>query len=218
MRVYAPKFMFIDMDGTILKTEDYYFQRMGEALSSFAGKDVMVDFMKELNGPAFRAVRGISGSKTLEWFANRLDIPLPADAFAKYRQRVIAGFKEWMNEARFIDGFLDFLKRYDTPYALVTTTGRVIIDEVLKYLPREPEIIISGEDVKEKKPSPLPYIYAYREAMGLFFPLFKDEVLVFEDSMPGFDSASRAGLSPIINVNTCLWEPCIHNWHEIEMI
>jgi len=73
--------------------------------------------------------------------------------------------------------------------AICTTTSRVnIVEHVEATLGAEGLVIVSGEDVRRKKPAPDAYLRVL-EALGLR----ADECLAFEDSRSGLLAAERRG-------------------------
>ncbi len=218
--VREKSFFLIDMDETAIHTEAYYFGKMADALSSVARKDIHTPFYELLNGEEFKQIRGISGSSTLKWFAERLSIDLSAfeEIYDAYREGVVSGFSAWISEGgedHFVDGFLEFIKAYSTPFAIVTTTREVLLNQFLEFLPRQPLFSITGEDVKNRKPHPEPYLLAVEKAKSFFPHLSLADFVAFEDSLPGRDSAKAADIELVVNVSSCLWKPCIKTWREL---
>ncbi len=78
---------------------------------------------------------------------------------------------------------------------IVTSSSRNQVDLLVKYLFNgfNPfEFIISSEDVKLKKPNPLPYLKAIKLS-----GIKKNKSIVFEDSNPGLKSSLAANLPTI---------------------
>ena len=90
---------------------------------------------------------------------------------------------------------------------IVTSSSRSQVDLLIEYLFNgfNPfEFIISSEDVKFKKPNPLPYLKAARLS-----GIQKNKSIVFEDSNPGLRSSLAANLPTIFvpsNIPTVLEE------------
>ncbi|MCG7853109.1 MAG: HAD family phosphatase, partial [Methanosarcinaceae archaeon] len=79
-------------------------------------------------------------------------------------------------------------KRYRL--AVVSGADRAIVHSIMdRFFPGVFDVVISGEDVKEGKPSPEPYLKAVR-----MLNVQKDECIVFENAPMGVESAKRAGL------------------------
>ncbi|MBN2488061.1 MAG: HAD family phosphatase [Methanosarcinaceae archaeon] len=88
-----------------------------------------------------------------------------------------------------IDKCLSLLKkRYHL--AVVSGADRAIVHSIMdRFFPGVFDVVISGEDVKEGKPSPEPYLKAVK-----MLNVQKDECIVFENAPMGVESAKRAGL------------------------
>ncbi|MED1863441.1 HAD family phosphatase [Fictibacillus nanhaiensis] len=83
---------------------------------------------------------------------------------------------------------LKALSKKQIPIAVVTGSRKEFVSEVLSRLPVTFDIIVTGDDVKEGKPSPEPYLLA----MGRYS--FKpSEWLVIENAPLGIQSAKEAG-------------------------
>ncbi len=80
------------------------------------------------------------------------------------------------------------LSKNQIPIALVTGSRKEFVSEVLSKLPVTFDIIVTGDDVKEGKPSPEPYLLAMDRHS--FKP---SEWLVIENAPLGIESAKRAG-------------------------
>lgn len=74
--------------------------------------------------------------------------------------------------------------------AVVSGSDRIVVQALIeKFFPDIFEVIISGEDVKEGKPSPEPYLKAVQ-----MLRIKAEEALVIENAPLGVESAKRAGL------------------------
>jgi beta-phosphoglucomutase len=88
-----------------------------------------------------------------------------------------------------IDKCLNLLKKR---YLLAVVSGadRAIVHSIMdRFFPGVFDVVISGEDVKEGKPSPEPYLKSVK-----MLNVQKDECIVFENAPMGVESAKRAGL------------------------
>ncbi|MBN1134050.1 MAG: HAD family phosphatase [Methanosarcinaceae archaeon] len=74
--------------------------------------------------------------------------------------------------------------------AVVSGADRAIVHSIIyRFFPGLFDAVVSGEDVREGKPSPEPYLKAVE-----ILNLQKDECIVFENAPMGIESAKRAGL------------------------
>ncbi|MES2488926.1 MAG: HAD-IA family hydrolase [Pseudomonadota bacterium] len=86
--------------------------------------------------------------------------------------------------------------------AIVTNASRKTLEPVLKYslgpeMMAEVEVIASGEEVKNKKPSPDIYLLA-AQRLGLK----PEECVALEDSEMGLEAAAAAGVRAVVTVNS----------------
>ena len=74
--------------------------------------------------------------------------------------------------------------------ALVTTASERNTEEILKFFYKRDlfELIISAEDVKNKKPNPEGFIKAMDH-----FNINPEDTIIFEDSNVGIEAAIRSG-------------------------
>ncbi len=84
---------------------------------------------------------------------------------------------------------LDFLKNKCLLGVVSGSDRAVVIELLLRFFPGTFDAVVSGNDVKEGKPSPEPYL----KAVGML-KLEKDECIVIENAPLGVESAKRAGL------------------------
>ena len=76
---------------------------------------------------------------------------------------------------------------------LVTASGSQLMNSVLKRLPRELfDVVVSGDDVRNSKPAPDPYLLA-AEKIGVEI----NHCLVIEDSITGVTSGLSSGAQVI---------------------
>ncbi len=76
------------------------------------------------------------------------------------------------------------------PSRVVSGSDRAVVMELLlRFFPNTFDAVVTGNDVKEGKPSPEPYL----KAIGML-KLEKDECIVIENAPLGVESATRAGL------------------------
>ncbi len=84
---------------------------------------------------------------------------------------------------------IEFLKNRCL-FGVVSGSDRAVVTELLlRFFPNTFDVVVTGNDVKEGKPSPEPYL----KAVGML-KLEKDECIVIENAPLGVESAMRAGL------------------------
>jgi HAD superfamily hydrolase (TIGR01509 family) len=106
---------------------------------------------------------------------------------AMYESRVRGGALKEMPGVR---DFLGLLRERGIKSAIVSGSHRTNVRAALETLSLGPfDLIVSGDDLKERKPDPGPFLFAAKK-LG-FQP---SDCLVIEDSVSGCGAARRAGM------------------------
>jgi HAD superfamily hydrolase (TIGR01509 family) len=176
-----------DLDGVVLDSlqalRDTYFQFM-----MLYGKKGSLEEFESLNGPSLPEI--VSTLKELHDLKESHDV-LQINYLSLLNKLYI--------ESPLIDGIREcllFLKRLNSPLALVTSSARQVVREIL----RKQDIlsvfdeIITGDDVEKSKPEPHIYLKLIEK-----FPNYS--WFAIEDSTNGVTAALNAGL------NTILFDP-----------
>jgi len=180
---FRPLAVIFDMDGVIVDSMPYHFIAWYEALRPFGVRINCFDvYLKEgekweKSMKEFLARANVKPTKKLlrEVFSSRERI------FRKYfRQYIFKGALE----------ILACLKAEKYPLALVTGTNA---DEINKILPASLrkyfDVIVSGDSVRNGKPSPEPYLKAAK-----LLGLPPSKCAVVENAPYGIESAKKAGM------------------------
>jgi beta-phosphoglucomutase len=88
-----------------------------------------------------------------------------------------------------IDKCLNLLKKRYRLAVVSGADGKIVHSIMDRFFPGVFDAVITGEDVKEGKPSPEPYLKAVE-----MLDVRTDECMVFENAPMGVESAKRAGL------------------------
>ncbi|WAX80876.1 HAD family hydrolase [Streptomyces sp. KMM 9044] len=173
--------VFLDMDGTLVDTEGFWWDVEVEVFASLG--HTLDDSWRHVvvGGPMTR-----SAGFLIE--ATGADIPLAELAVLLndgFEERIADTLPLMPGAAR----LLAELAEYDIPTALVSASHRRIIDRVLTSLgPQHFALSVAGDEVPRTKPHPDPYLAA---AVGLGVnPL---RCAVVEDTATGVASAEAAG-------------------------
>ena len=174
-----------DMDGTIVDTEPYWISAEHDLVESYGGT-----WTQEL---AHECV-GNSLLVSAEIIRANSPVTMPAPAVVDVLlAAVVAQMREhvpWRPGAREL---LVDLREQGVPNALVTMSYLSFAQVLVDALPDGTfSAVITGDAVREGKPSPEPYLAACR-ALGL--P--PSRCVAIEDSIPGVTSAVAAGVPTI---------------------
>jgi HAD superfamily hydrolase (TIGR01509 family) len=182
--------VLFDMDGTLFKTEELHaevFQKL-----AFEWKIQLPPSRAAIDGQ----LRGMSDRQVIEmargWpgFPQHLDVE---DFIQLKNQKLIEMIPHIPLETYTSVELTDFLKtakKEKMCLGLVTSSERVVTEVFLKHTGVFDlfDLIITFQDVKNPKPHPEPYIKALTQ-----LNLGPRETVIFEDSVPGLESAEASG-------------------------
>jgi HAD superfamily hydrolase (TIGR01509 family) len=184
----APAAILFDMDGTLLDTQPIW-DRAISAGAARLGIHVTHDGLKSLVGVSTqdtaRYLLGLAGLTASD--------SLVAETCTHIRTLVayeFAGPIPWRPGAQ---ATLHAVRMAKIRTALVTSTCRDLTELALGTLGRNFDAVVCGDDVKEGKPGPAPYIQA-AQLLGVD----PADCVAIEDSRPGFLSARAAGCAVIL--------------------
>ncbi|MEV0453312.1 HAD family phosphatase [Streptomyces sp. NPDC050600] len=173
--------VFLDMDGTLVDTEGFWWDAEVEAFADLghrldvAWKEIVV------GGPMTRSAGYLIEATGADITLEELTVLLNE----KFEQRIGRGVPLMPGAER----LLAELVRHNIPAALVSASHRRIIDRVLHSLGRDHfALTVAGDEVSRTKPHPEPYLTA---AAGVG----ADPALcaVIEDTATGVAAAEAAG-------------------------
>jgi HAD superfamily hydrolase (TIGR01509 family) len=182
MTTQQPAAVLFDMDGTLVDSEKVWDIALRELAVRAGGK---------LSDSARQAMIGTSMATSMRIMREDLGQP----------DRPQAPDVEWLN-TRVIELFgeglvwrpgacelLHAVRMAGLPTALVTSTGRALVEVALKTIgPENFDVVVSGDDVTMPKPDPQPYRTA---ATLLGVPI--ERCVAIEDSPTGVASALASG-------------------------
>ncbi|GAA1588006.1 HAD family hydrolase [Actinoplanes couchii] len=177
-----PAAVLFDMDGTLVDSESVW----GDALAELAVRAGGV-----LSDSARLAMVGTSMARSMQLFRDDLGQPDRPEApdvhwlTERVRELFAAGMV-WRPGAMEL---LSAVRVAGIPTALVTSTGRSLVEVALKTLgPENFDVVVCGDEVQKPKPDPEPYVTA---AALLGVPI--TACVAVEDSPSGVASALAAG-------------------------
>ena len=171
-----------DMDGTLVDSEPVWATAQIELLAGLGATWTVEDCMSLVGSDLRDAVK--------VWMSRIPEGAIEADELAERMfGEVVRSLKEGVV---FRPGALELLLALNEagiPCALVSASYRVMIDAVLSHMPPDVfEVIVAGDEVRNGKPHPEPYLTAARE-LGVD----PADCIVVEDSPGGTASGTAAG-------------------------
>jgi HAD superfamily hydrolase (TIGR01509 family) len=182
-------FLF-DLDGTLVKTDDIYFQVWIDILNKYnitLTPDIFKKYIQG-NNDKYVTVALIPGvNVNLEELSSIKDT-----LFLKYIQKI-----------KIIDGAAEIMyqiKKAGHKCCIVTNCNRTVAREIIKKANLEKciDFIISNTDCKNSKPHPEPYLNAMKKYGGID----NSKCIIFEDSKTGILSAKSSNPKILVGIET----------------
>jgi HAD superfamily hydrolase (TIGR01509 family) len=183
------KAVLFDFDGVIVQSEMLHRETFLELLAPYGISVSEERWYREFAGTGSRHIFEVltreNGIKT--------DVGSLVEQRKKvYEARVRGGA---LKETPGVREFLLFLRKKGIRTAVVSGSHSSNVAAALSVFHLEGffELVVSGDDLRQRKPSPAPYLHA-AEVLGLK----PDECLVVEDSPSGCASARAAGMRLVV--------------------
>ncbi|MFF4880043.1 MULTISPECIES: HAD family hydrolase [unclassified Micromonospora] len=174
--------MLFDMDGTLVDSEKLWDVALQELARDYGG---------ELSIAARRSIVGTSMADSMRILHDDLGQPErdPALSAAWINTRILELFRTGLQWRPGALALLRAVRAADIPTALVTSSGRPLVEIALDTLGRDSfDAVVCGDEVVAAKPHPEPYLTAAR-LLGV--PIGR--CVAIEDSPTGVASALAAG-------------------------
>jgi len=177
--------VLFDMDGLLVDTEPLWFDVETEVMARLGGEWGHADQAELVGG---------SLATTLDYLLGKADRQVPRDVLARWMldgmvSRVARGPVQLRPGAA---SLLAEVRAAGVPDALVTSSERVIMDEVFRATGLSFAVTVCAEDVTRIKPDPEPYLLAAK-----LLGAEPERCVVLEDSPNGVASAEAAGCKVI---------------------
>ena len=179
-----------DMDGTLFDSERIYQDAWLETVKYF-GKDRGAELVKEVSGASEANCR-----KTIKNFYPDVDVD---NFFNHVIEVAVKVFENGVDMKPGVVEILKFFKENGVKMAVASSSSLDVINKNVEHanIKKYFTAIISGDDVKNGKPSPDIFIKA---AEKINIPA--NDCYVFEDSFNGIRGAYAAGCAPIMIPDT----------------
>jgi HAD superfamily hydrolase (TIGR01509 family) len=184
-----PPCVLFDFDGVVVQSELLHKETFMELLAPYG---VSVDI-----GRWYREFAGTGSRHIFEVLVKERGIKADVDAMVEerkrlYEARVRSGHLKLTPGAR---EFLSSLRSNGVKTAIVSGSHRTNVKAALETLELSGffDIIVSGDDMQERKPDPAPYLRAAK-----MLSISPGDCVVIEDSVAGCEAARRAGMKLIV--------------------
>lgn len=179
------KYLFFDMDGVLVLSEDLHFKAWHATL---AYHDLPSDWMN------FKEWIGISDTDNSKTIIERFDLDISIESLHQHKKQkfidiIHHGFDSHYGRNRFLEKAKEHFQ-----LALISSASRIEIEKITQHeqIAHHFEFCIGNEDVPYHKPHPLPYLKALEQAQ-----IAPKEALIIEDSHSGIQAALSANI-PVI--------------------
>jgi HAD superfamily hydrolase (TIGR01509 family) len=183
------KGVLFDFDGVVVQSEPLHMATFLELLAPYGVNVSEGHWYKEFAGTGSRHI--------FEVLTAEYNIPLDVDALVAKRKKIYETHVRAgeLKEMPGIRSFLVRLRERGIKTAIVSGSHRSNVELTLSIfdLNRFFDIVVSGDDIKLRKPDPGPFLYA-ADKLGLD----SSECLAIEDSVSGCESARRAGMKLVV--------------------
>jgi beta-phosphoglucomutase len=181
-------FLF-DLDGTLVVTDDIYFEVWYDILKSYNMVLTPALFKKNMQGNNDKYV--------LSTYLPNSDIDV-----LELSKKKDEGFIKNIDKIKMITGCTEFLKEIREAghkISIVTNCNRIVAETIVKYIgiERYIDFIISAQDCLVGKPNPEPYIMAMNK-----YGIANDKCFIFEDSKTGLLSGKSVNPRCLIGMET----------------
>ncbi len=187
------KFFLFDLDGTLVLTDDIYYNIWSTILDKF-NITLTEDLFKQY-------IQGNNDTIVLNRFLQNIDYNLLEISLLKDQL-----FIEHLNKIKVIEGAIEFiieLRKKGYFVSIVTNSNRCVAESIIKYcnINNYIDYLIIGNECSKPKPFSDPYLKALR----LYdIPIHKSSevVYIFEDSKTGILSGKNINPKCLIGVET----------------
>lgn len=180
--------VIFDLDGLILDTESIARDAWKYA-SSDVGQEVSAELVRRMTGRTLKDIRQILS----DWFSDQELVGRLLDQANHHYHRLIDEVEPALKPG--VYEVLDFLEAEDIPKGLATSSNSDQLEHKLRgkhILPRFAHVIC-GDQISRGKPAPDMFL-----ALASRFESSPRNCFVLEDSGPGIEAASCAGMRPLL--------------------
>jgi len=175
--------IFFDLDGTLVENEHLKAIAFSRALEQLGGKS---------HPSVYKEVMGMSGLAIRKHFMNKANIQVDLDEYFELFKSIYQSLLQ--TDLAIKPGVIQFLselKAKGINMAVVSGAYSSSVSYIINSLNLSPyfDLVLTGDDVTNKKPDPECYLSALHETA-----ISVDKGVVFEDTESGLKAAQNAGL------------------------
>lgn len=178
--------IFFDLDGTLVENEHLKAVAFSRAIEIFGG---------ESRPSIYKEVMGMSGQIIRKHFANKANLQIDLDEYYDLFKSIYDDLIQThlVIKAGTIQ-FLSELKSKGIEMAVISSAYSSSVHYIIDALNLSQyfNLIVTGDDVQEKKPAPDCYLFALEK-----LNIAKEQVIVFEDTEAGLKAAFNAGIKAL---------------------
>lgn len=179
------KAVFFDFDGVVVQSELLHYKSFIEVLAPYKISVSEERWYREFSGTGSRYI--------LQTLLNEKSISIDFEDLLEKRKLIYSNYvkRGELSETNGLRDFLKILEKKGIRKAIVSGGHRTNIELVLSVLKLSDkfEFIITAEEVKSRKPSPDPYLFAAKK-----MSISPINCLGIEDSPAGCESVVNAGM------------------------
>lgn len=177
------KCFLFDLDGTLVLTDDLYFN---------VWKDILKEFGINLTHTLF--IDHIQG-KNDQSVVKSLMLPVSPNYISQRKDNSMIHYLKNIKLIQYADKYILDLMSKGHPIAIVTNSNRLTAKSILEYFNIKYDLLITSDDISRAKPYPDPYLKALAH-----FDMINNQAVIFEDSPSGVLSALATSPACIVGI------------------
>lgn len=183
------KAVLFDFDGVVVQSEPLHMKTFLQLLAPYGVNVSEKRWYQEFAGTGSRHI--------FEVLVKEHNLALDVDELVAKRKKIYETHVRAgeLKEVPGVRTFLSMIRKRKLKTAIVSGSHRTNVELAISILKLESffDLIVSGDDMKVRKPDPGPFLYA-AEKLGLN----PQQCIVIEDSAAGCEAAKRAGMRLIV--------------------
>jgi beta-phosphoglucomutase len=181
--------VIFDFDGVLVNSEPLHYRALRDGLmpEGFALDEV-----------EYLSYVGYHDREAIRMALERHELPATLERVDVVARRKAEAYQALLADVPFFPGARELVNAVaaEVPIAIASGARRGEIEEILAASGMRSRFsaVVGAEDVRHRKPSPEPYLHAYRQLAAATPGLLPGHCLVVEDSVPGIVAGLAAGM------------------------